>query len=59
VTVEDLPSAFEHGMQSENCIVVVFDRPWNDRTELPNENFVRCRSWMEIDKMLDTNKEIN
>jgi len=48
--IEDSPSAFEHVAHFENCIVAVFDRPWNHRTELPGDNFVRCKDWKEIEK---------
>ena len=47
--VEDSPAAFEHVLRFENCKVAVFDRPWNRKSELPNENFVRCSGWNEID----------
>lgn len=49
--VEDSPAAFEHVMRFEGCRVAVFDRPWNRQAEFPNENFVRCGGWTEIDKL--------
>ena len=51
--IEDSPVAFEHVLHFKNCKVAVFDRPWNRESELPNERFVRCSDWLEIDKLLD------
>lgn len=50
--VEDSPAAFEHVMHFDNCRVAVFDRPWNQTSEFPNDNFVRCKNWQEIDTLL-------
>lgn len=50
--VEDSPAAFEHVMYFDNCRVAVFDRPWNVKAEFPNDNFVRCKNWQEIDELL-------
>lgn len=52
--IEDSPAAFEHVLHFEGCKVAVFDRPWNSQAEFPNENFVRCDSWQEIDSLLRT-----
>lgn len=49
--VEDSPAAFEHVMHFDNCRIAVFDRPWNSRAELPNDRFVRCEDWQEIDRV--------
>lgn len=49
--VEDSPAAFPHVLHFEHCRVAVFDRPWNVEAELPNEHFVRCAGWQEIEKM--------
>lgn len=51
--VEDSPAAFEHVLHFEECTVAVFDRPWNKNAEFPNENFIRCEGWKEIDLALD------
>ena len=51
--IEDSPVAFEHVLHFKNCKVAVFDRPWNRESELPNERFVRCFDWLEIDKLID------
>lgn len=51
--IEDSPVAFEHVLHFKNCKVAVFDRPWNRESELPNERFVRCSDWLEIDKLID------
>lgn len=50
--VEDSPAAFEHVMQFEQCKIAVFDRPWNIQAKLPNDRFVRCKDWQEIDGLL-------
>lgn len=50
--VEDSPAAFEHVIHFENCTVAVFDRPWNATAEFPNENFIRCSTWYDIDALL-------
>ena len=51
--IEDSPVAFEHVLHFKNCKVAVFDRPWNRESELPNERFIRCSDWLEIDKLID------
>jgi len=48
--IEDSPAAFEHVLHFENCKVAVFDRPWNRQVELPNDDFIRCDGWQEIDQ---------
>lgn len=50
--VEDSPAAFKHLLHFENCKVAVFNRPWNENSEFPGENFVRCGGWEEIDGLL-------
>jgi 5'(3')-deoxyribonucleotidase len=49
--VEDSPAAFEHVLHFDNCKVAIYNRPWNVKAELPNENFVRCADWKEIDEV--------
>ena len=49
--IEDSPAAFEHVLHFEKCKVAVFDRPWNRQVEFPNDNFVRCEGWQEIDRV--------
>ena len=49
--VEDSPAAFEHVLHFDGCTVAIFNRPWNVKAELPNENFVRCADWEEIDRV--------
>ena len=51
--IEDSPAAFEHVLHFEKCKVAVFDRPWNRQVELPNDNFVRCEGWQEIDRVFE------
>lgn len=54
--VEDSPAAFEHVLHFNHCKVAVFNRPWNRQSELPNDHFVRCESWQEVDRVFE--KEI-
>ncbi len=28
--------------------VMVYDRPWNQECEFPNENYRRCMNWEQI-----------
>lgn len=46
--VEDSPAAFEHVLHFDDCKVAVFDRPWNESAELPNNDFKRCNDWKDI-----------
>lgn len=51
--IEDSPAAFEHVLHFTDCTVAVYDRPWNRQCAFPNKNFVRCGSWLEIDRLLE------
>ena len=51
--IEDSPAAFEHVMHFKDCKVAVFDRPWNENAQLPDKSFIRCKDWLEIDKLLE------
>ena len=44
---------FNRGRMSnfDGCKVAIYSRPWNVKAELPNENFVRCADWKEIDEV--------
>lgn len=53
--VEDSPAAFEHVMHFDKCRIAVFNRPWNIQEELPDDRFVRCDNWAEIDKIFKMN----
>ncbi len=46
--VEDSPLAFKFFDHLPELKVMVFDRPWNKDTELPNGNFKRCKDWESI-----------
>lgn len=50
--VEDSPAAFKHLKHLPDCKVAVFHRPWNQNAEFPNENYVRCMNWNEVDELL-------
>ena len=49
--IEDSPAAFEHVQHFKDCKVAVYDRPWNKQVEFPDESFVRCLDWKEIDRL--------
>ena len=51
--IEDSPLAFEHVLHFNQCKVAVFSRPWNRLAELPNNRFVRCEGWQEIDRIFE------
>ena len=51
--IEDSPNAFEHVAHFDNCTVAVFDRPWNKKAEFPNDNFIRCADWADIDRLFN------
>lgn len=51
--IEDSPAAFEHVLHFDKCKVAVFDRPWNQKVEFPNDNFVRCADWQEINQIFE------
>ena len=51
--IEDSPAAFEHVLHFDHCKVTVFNRPWNRQSELPNDKFVRCEEWQEIDRVFE------
>lgn len=59
VAIEDSPNAFEHVLHFENCRVAVFNRPWNRQVSLPNERFVRCNNWNEIDTLVSLTGDCN
>ncbi len=50
--VEDSPAALAHLGKMAGCLTAVFARPWNARTPLPSEAFVRCANWAEVDARL-------
>ncbi len=49
--VEDSPHAFPILAAIHDCRVAVYSRPWNRKIPLP-ANFMRCKDWNEISKML-------
>ena len=46
--VEDSPHAFKFFNHLPDLKVLVFDRPWNHKCELPNSNYKRCFDWTMI-----------
>ena len=51
--VEDSPSAFEHVAKFKHCKVAVFSRPWNKTAKFPDDRFIRCDDWTEIDDLFE------
>ena len=41
-------------MHFDNCKVAVFNRPWNIQEELPDDRFVMCEGWEEIDRLFES-----
>ncbi|MBQ7425551.1 MAG: 2-dehydropantoate 2-reductase [Lachnospiraceae bacterium] len=48
IAVEDSPSAFKYFDHLKDVKVMVFNRPWNEESALPGDNYCRCLSWTEI-----------
>ena len=48
IAVEDSPMAFRFFDHLPNLKVMVFDRPWNRKCELPGDNYTRCHDWQTI-----------
>ena len=57
--VEDSPAAFWHVSHCEGCRIAVFNRPWNIREELPDDRFIRCEGWKEVDKVFEIKEAMN
>ena len=51
--IEDSPAAFEHVMKFEGCRIAIVDRPWNADVAFPDDRFIRCRNWKEIDRAFE------
>ncbi len=51
--VEDSPHAFKFFDHLPDLKVMVYDRPWNKGTALPNNNFTRCPDWESIKKLVE------
>ena len=50
--VEDSPHAFKFFDHLPDLKVMVYDRPWNKGTVLPNKNYTRCPDWESIKKLV-------
>ena len=50
--VEDSPAAFKFFDHLPDLKVMVFDRPWNQECDFPNQNYKRCSDWNMINKFL-------
>ena len=51
--IEDSPAAYEHVLHFDSCKVAIYNRPWNINEKVPNDNFVRCNNWQEINKVFE------
>ena len=52
--VEDSPAAFKHLEHLKDCTVAVITRPWNETSEFPRDNYVRCYDWNEISNLFES-----
>ena len=50
--IEDSPRAFKFFDHLPELKIMVFDRPWNQTAELPNDNYRRCVDWKTIDQLV-------
>lgn len=50
--IEDSPSAFKFFNHLPDLKVMVFDRPWNQDCEFPNQNYKRCADWKAINSQI-------
>ena len=50
--IEDSPSAFKFFNHLPDLKVMVFDRPWNQDCEFPNQNYKRCVDWKTINEII-------
>ena len=48
-----------HRLLFEGCRIAVFNRPWNIWEELPDERFIRCEGWKEVDKVFEIKEAMN
>ncbi len=48
LAVEDSPMAFRFFEHLPKLKVLVYDRPWNRESILPEPNYIRCRDWKRI-----------
>lgn len=46
--IEDSPLAFKFFNHLPDMKVMIFNRPWNQGCELPNNNYIRCDDWDRI-----------
>ena len=53
IAVEDSPHAFKYFDHLPELKVLVYDRPWNRKSELPGENYTRCSDWEMIRSMVN------
>ena len=50
--VEDSPHAFKFFNHLPDLKVLVFDRPWNQDCQFPNQNYKRCLNWKQISEIV-------
>ncbi len=53
IAIEDSPFAFKFFDHLPKIKVMVYNRPWNQDYELPNNNYYRCSDWSMIKNLVD------
>ncbi len=51
--IEDSPLAFKFFEHLPDMKVMVFNRPWNQKCDLPGDNYKRCVDWDYISKQVN------
>ncbi|MBO4414894.1 MAG: 2-dehydropantoate 2-reductase [Lachnospiraceae bacterium] len=51
--VEDSPTAFRFFEHMPELRVLVYDRPWNQMSELPSDKYTRCFNWNTIRELVE------
>ena len=57
--IEDSPSAFKFFDHLPNLQVLVYDRPWNQDCEFPNDRFLRCHDWDAIGNIISSAQSLS
>ncbi len=57
--IEDSPSAFKFFDHLPNLQVLVYDRPWNQECEFPDEKFHRCFDWETIRDIIGSDQNLS
>lgn len=54
--IEDSPAAFKFFSHLPDLKVLVYNRPWNEGSELPSDKFTRCPDWDSIREWVKNGK---